>query len=42
MTEEIKEILSIVSEGQDSIQRQQLVNYITNLQKENEIQKKRQ
>lgn len=36
MTEEIKEILSIVSEGQDSIQRQQLVNYITNLQKENE------
>lgn len=36
MIEEIKEILSIVSEGQDSIQRQQLVNYITNLQKENE------
>lgn len=40
MTEEIKEILSIVSEGQDSIQRQQLVNYITNLQKENEKYKK--
>lgn len=37
MTEEIKELLSIVSEGQDSIQRQQLVNYITNLQKENRI-----
>ena len=34
MNEEIEELLSIVSEGQDSIQLQEIKNYITNLQEE--------
>lgn len=36
MNEEIEELLSIISEGQNSIQLQEIKKYITNLQEENE------
>lgn len=40
MNKEIEELLSIISEGQNSIQLQEIEKYITDLQEENEKLKK--
>jgi len=40
MNKEIEELLSIISEGQNSIQLQEIEKYITNLQEENQKLKK--